>query len=106
MEIKLVNWFAKLGSSDSAENKQSIIPAQIQVISKLPEVPFNPVTTIKYDIVKVEDVKLAVYDLLGREVATLVNTGQQPEAMSKLECFRVCKWNLFIHTIFWKFYGN
>jgi len=40
--------------------------------------PFNPNTTIKYDIVKAQDVKLAVYDILGREVATLVNAQQQP----------------------------
>lgn len=68
---------AKLGSSDSAENKEPIIPAEYKLYQNYPN-PFNPVTTIKYDIVKVEDVKLAVYDILGREVATLVNTRQQP----------------------------
>ena len=40
--------------------------------------PFNPVTTIKYDIIKAQDVKLVVYDMLGREVAILVNEQQQP----------------------------
>ena len=35
--------------------------------------PFNPTTVIKYDIVKSSNVKLAVYDIAGREVATLVN---------------------------------
>jgi hypothetical protein len=38
--------------------------------------PFNPTTTISYDILTASDVSLKVYDLLGREVATLV-TGQQ-----------------------------
>ena len=35
--------------------------------------PFNPYTKIKFDITKLSDVKLVVYDLLGREMATLVN---------------------------------
>ena len=35
--------------------------------------PFNPNTKIKFEIAKLSDVKLIVYDLLGRAVATLVN---------------------------------
>jgi M6 family metalloprotease-like protein len=38
--------------------------------------PFNPVTTINYVIPKDGIVKLAVYDILGREIATLVNETQ------------------------------
>lgn len=38
--------------------------------------PFNPVTNIKYSIANNTNVKLAVYDMLGREVATLVNGAQ------------------------------
>lgn len=74
---KIGELVAKLGSSDSVENKESIIPAEYKLYQNYPN-PFNPVTTIKYDIVKVEDVKIAIYDILGREVATLVNAQQQP----------------------------
>ncbi len=35
--------------------------------------PFNPTTTIAYEIPQTEFVSLKVYDILGREVATLVN---------------------------------
>ena len=35
--------------------------------------PFNPVTTITYTLPKTSDVKICVYDLLGNEVAKLVD---------------------------------
>jgi len=47
--------------------------------------PFNPTTTIKYSIATVEtrrgvspQVSLKIYDILGREVSTLVNKEQKP----------------------------
>ncbi len=40
--------------------------------------PFNPTTNIRYSIRDAGLVTLKVYDLLGREVATLVNQVQQP----------------------------
>ena len=39
--------------------------------------PFNPVTIINYTLPKDEFVILKVYDILGREVTTLVNEGKQ-----------------------------
>jgi hypothetical protein len=40
--------------------------------------PFNPTTLIRYELPRMSDVNLAVYDMLGREVALLVNERKGP----------------------------
>lgn len=40
--------------------------------------PFNPITNIKFQIPNSADVKLAVFDITGREIETLVNEALQP----------------------------
>jgi len=40
--------------------------------------PFNPTTTINYSIPKESFVTIKIYDLLGKEVATLVDEFQKP----------------------------
>ena len=40
--------------------------------------PFNPSTTISYRLPKQSNVTLKIFDVLGREVATLVNSVEQP----------------------------
>jgi hypothetical protein len=40
--------------------------------------PFNPTTAISFQLSSVSEVKLVVYDLLGREVAVLVNERKEP----------------------------
>jgi alpha-glucosidase len=40
--------------------------------------PFNPCTNIRYNIDRLTNVTLKVFDILGREVQTLVNTEQTP----------------------------
>jgi hypothetical protein len=44
--------------------------------------PFNPSTTISYQLRAKSLVTLKVFDLLGKEVATLVNNVEQPGSKS------------------------
>jgi hypothetical protein len=52
-------------------------PKDFQLYQNYPN-PFNPITKIKYDIIKAQDVIVSVYDILGREIAILVNEQQRP----------------------------
>lgn len=67
----------KLSAMANDRNGLSNIPLKFDLHQNYPN-PFNPVTTIKYDIIKVQDVKVTIYDILGREVKTLVNDQQHP----------------------------
>ncbi len=44
--------------------------------------PFNPLTTISYSIPKTNFVTLKIYDMLGREIQTLINEVQEPDKHS------------------------
>ena len=52
------------------------IPLQYQLDQNYPN-PFNPSTTINYNLSAIGNVKIKIYDILGREVVTLVNA-QKP----------------------------
>jgi len=51
-------------------------PEEFKMYQNYPN-PFNPVTTVKYAIPQKSIVTLKVFDLLGREIWTLVNNEQQ-----------------------------
>ena len=61
----------KLGSIVSVEEPQEV-PVEFSLHQNYPN-PFNPSTTINYQIPTAGIVSLKVYDVLGREVANLVN---------------------------------
>ncbi|MGD1046982.1 MAG: YCF48-related protein [Bacteroidota bacterium] len=59
-------------SATSVENKQAEIPKNFTLLQNYPN-PFNPSTTISFNIPKRSNVSLKIFDLLGREVATIVS---------------------------------
>ena len=55
--------------------RKAIIPIAYTLHQNYPN-PFNPVTTLRYDLPENSLVNIIIYDLLGRQVKTLVNQTQ------------------------------
>jgi len=51
------------------------VPKRFSLHNNFPN-PFNPVTTLRYDLPENSLVIITVYDMLGRQVKTLVNQAQ------------------------------
>ncbi len=59
------------------EMRESLQPIAFSLEQNYPN-PFNPNTNIRYSITHETLVKVEVYDLMGRQVKTIVNTQQKP----------------------------
>ncbi|MBN2425892.1 MAG: S8 family serine peptidase [Calditrichaceae bacterium] len=63
----------RVNNPDAIVNSVSgLLPKAFELHQNFPN-PFNPSTTIKFDLPENSKVILKVYDVLGREVATLIN---------------------------------
>ena len=60
-----------------ANNYSYTIPVSCSLHQNYPN-PFNPVTNIKFNVAHLTDVKIVVYDIMGREVQTLLNESLKP----------------------------
>lgn len=69
--------FSQLSTNDS----EISIPDEFKLHQNFPN-PFNPTTTIFYDVNKESNVKISVFDLLGREIVTLINQIEQAGSKS------------------------
>jgi subtilisin-like proprotein convertase family protein len=74
----LLNWTLNLKYSSpiAVKNEGELLPDNFVLYQNYPN-PFNPVTVIRYSIPKTAYVSLIIYDLLGREVKSLVNGYRQ-----------------------------
>ncbi|MBC8215012.1 MAG: T9SS type A sorting domain-containing protein, partial [Candidatus Marinimicrobia bacterium] len=62
-----------------------LLPEEFALRQNYPN-PFNPVTTIQYNLPDDAHVSMVVYDIMGRQVRTLVNDVQSAG-------YRTVKWN-------------
>ncbi|MBL8008478.1 MAG: T9SS type A sorting domain-containing protein, partial [Ignavibacteria bacterium] len=60
-----------------SQNSTTAVPEVYSLSQNYPN-PFNPVTNVEFGISKSGFVSLKVYDVLGKEVATLVNENLSP----------------------------
>jgi photosystem II stability/assembly factor-like uncharacterized protein len=65
------------GGITSVSGNQNEIPEKFYLFQNYPN-PFNPKSNIKFQISKLSEVKLAILDILGREVAELINERLSP----------------------------
>jgi fibronectin type 3 domain-containing protein len=66
-----------IGAGDLIYKKGSEALPEVYAISQNYPNPFNPTTSIKYQLPKNSFVTISIYDMLGREVANLVNEEQE-----------------------------
>jgi hypothetical protein len=70
-------WYSSAGLITSVEQKSTNVPTEYRLEQNYPN-PFNPQTTIEFAVPRPSQVTLKIYDLLGREVATLVDEKLEP----------------------------
>jgi hypothetical protein len=66
-------------------NKKSAVPTVFMLHQNFPN-PFNPITTLRYDLPSGALVTLSIYDMLGKEITQLVKATQQAG-------FKSVQWN-------------
>ncbi|MEW5798835.1 MAG: T9SS type A sorting domain-containing protein [Bacteroidota bacterium] len=77
--LKQVDNDGKFEYSSSVEVNASTLVSGYELAQNHPN-PFNPTTNIAFALAKDEFVSLKVYDMLGKEIATLVNNKQSAGA--------------------------
>jgi len=81
------NWRASAGNGSPGkinsvttlveENIDAKIPEEFVLFQNYPN-PFNPITTIRFIIPQSQFVSLKIFDMLGREIKTIVNGNKTP----------------------------
>jgi hypothetical protein len=68
----LIRAYISFGTTDIKQQIDELFPSKFDVRQNFPN-PFNPSTTINYSIAKSGFVTLKIYNMLGQEIANLVN---------------------------------
>ncbi len=106
MEFDPERWILRSATVEGIVALSQEIPDRFALYQNFPN-PFNPSTTVRYDIHEETHVMLAVFDLLGREVSVLVSGREEPgryevafdahELPSGVYLYRMSAGN-FVHT--------
>ena len=72
VDVELNYAITYLNSINSLNDEINIRPNEIHLFQNYPN-PFNPITTIDYQIPKSGFITLKIYDVLGNEIATLID---------------------------------
>ena len=80
-------WIGAVHSSDvvAIDNYDVIFPDKLMMHTAYPN-PFNPITSLRYDLLEDGLVNITIYDMTGRIVKTLVNSTQTAG-------FKTIQWN-------------
>jgi hypothetical protein len=70
--MQTVNFSMSPAAPTSVKEKTKILPLKTDLLPNYPN-PFNPSTVITFDLSKTENTELKVYNIIGQEVATLIN---------------------------------
>lgn len=75
--LMFVELYGLGGDSVVSVGNEVIVPVEFTMHQNYPN-PFNPITTIQYELPERTDVRITIYDLLGKEVRILVAETQEP----------------------------
>ena len=81
--IMFSNYYPGSPLTEIKEESLNTVPTEFKLYQNYPN-PFNPTTTIKYSVPKTANVKIVVYDVLGKEIQTLVDA-QKPAGYYETE---------------------
>jgi hypothetical protein len=76
-KISMGFWYAQTNPVSAVKPEKQSVPLVFQLEQNYPN-PFNPTTMISYQLPVASEVRLEVYDMLGRGVAVLVNEKKAP----------------------------
>ena len=77
--------YVRVYEASTLSNQTETVPVYFNAVQNFPN-PFNPLTTLKYDLLEDSFVEITIYDMLGNVVNNLVNRNQ-------MQGYKSVQWN-------------